>query len=70
MHQSGRFSIMSAMRSSPQDGIQRTRLISSSVRCAQIGLVHGDEPLGRRPEDDRVLAAPAMGIGMARSPLL
>jgi len=39
------------------DGVQRL--------LAQIAGFHGDEPLGGGPENHRLLAAPAVGIGMA-----
>ena len=33
--------------------------------AAQVVFFHGNKPLGRGPEDDRLLAAPAVGIGVA-----
>ena len=66
MHQSGRLAIMLAMRSSPQAGQPcHSAVMASRAFGAQAGVVHGDEPLLGGAEDDRLFAAPAMGIGVA-----
>ena len=73
MHQSGRVAIMLEMRSSPQAGSQVTRLISSRARWRKVVCVafggehrgfHGDEPLLGGAEDDGVVAAPAVRVGV------
>ena len=69
MHQSGRVAIMLEMRSSPQAGSHLTFLISSSARlsaaCRRRSLAfHGDEPLLGGAEDHRIVAAPAVRIGV------
>ena len=67
--QSGRLSIMPVMRFSPGGGTQRVPLIACSARARSVSsrpcryrLVHGDEPLRRVAEDDRLLRAPGMRI--------
>ena len=73
MHQSGRVAIMLEMRSSPHAGSHFTRLISSSARWRKVTVrpvrtrdrrLHGDEPLLCGAEDDRIVAAPAMRVGV------
>jgi hypothetical protein len=70
MHQSGRVAIMLVMRSLPHAGSQTTLSISSmaSWRIGGLGAVgaldrgfKADEPLLSGAEDDRMVAAPAMG---------
>ena len=51
-------------------GDPATRLIGLEGLGPEAGLVHGDEPLLGRPEDDRVLAAPAVRVGMGDLALL
>ena len=66
--QSGRLSIMPVMRFSPcggtqrvtRDGVQRAR--AQRVAGLVDALIHGDEPLRRVAEDDRLLRAPGMRI--------
>ncbi len=64
MHQSGRVAIMFEMRSSPHAGVHFTLLIASSAFCAQVVVVHADEPLFGGAEDGRLVAAPAMRIAV------
>ena len=73
MHQSGRVAIMLEMRSSPQAGSQTTCLISSRARWRKvvtvpssvvIGRLHADEPLLGGADDDGVVAAPAVRVGV------
>ena len=73
MHQSGRVAIMLVIRSLPQAGSQMTLSISSmvswrnevSVPSARLhGVLHVDEPLFGGPEDHRVMAAPAVWVGV------
>ena len=67
--QSGRLSIMPVMRFSPCGGTQRVDRDGVQARARatcrpdlSIVLVHGDEPLRRVAEDDRLLRAPRMRI--------
>ena len=60
MHQSGRVTNMPVMRSRPHAGIQRDAVGFRDRRLAQP--VHADEPLRRRQEDHRLMAAPAVRI--------
>ena len=60
MHQSLRSRTMALIRSMPQPGTQRTS--SQAATASSLKGVHGAEPLGGGPEDDGVLAAPAVGI--------
>ena len=73
MHQSGRVAIMLEMRSSPQAGSQMTCLISSRARWRKVVAdafggdhrgFHADEPLLGGADDDGVVAAPAVGVGV------
>ncbi len=73
MHQSGRVAIMLVMRSLPQAGSQTTLSISSIVKLAErrlrsVGALHRrfqrDEPLLGGAEDDGIVAAPAVRIGV------
>jgi hypothetical protein len=55
------------MRSSPQAGSQTTFLISSRARWRKVvdhGRFHADEPLLGGANDDGVVAAPAVGVGV------
>ena len=53
------------MRSLPQRGIQVDPVDRLQGLFPQVVVLHGDEPLLGGPEDDRLLAAPAVGIGVA-----
>ena len=73
MHQSGRVAIMLVMRSLPQAGSQTTLSISSMASWRKVVFVpscaldrgfEADEPLLGGAEDDGVVAAPAMGVGV------
>ncbi len=64
MHQSGRLAIMPSMRAWPHDGIQRVSRDRLEGALAELLRVHRDEPLRRREEDDRVVAAPAVRVLM------
>jgi len=69
-HQSGRCSIISYMRSSPQERnpfhfvnfFEGFR--AKSLQSAVCGLIHFDEPLFGGAEDDGIVAAPAVGIAV------
>ena len=70
-HQSGRLSIISYMRSSPHDGIHFTagnlrERFAGAQRLLPVvlGWLHADEPLLGGAEDHRVVAAPAVRIGV------
>ncbi len=75
MHQSGRFSTIPRMRERPQLGhpaapgrrsppAPAPRSVASRPAVASSGRVHGDEPLRRGAEDDRVVAAPAVRVAV------
>ena len=73
MHQSGRVAIMLVMRSLPQAGSQTTLSISSMASWRNVvsdpsarftGVSRRDEPLLGGAEDDGVVAAPAVRIGV------
>ena len=50
----------------PRPGSQSTPLDGAPAPWSRrSAVVHGDEPLGGGAEDDRLLAAPAMGVGVA-----
>ena len=64
MHQSGLFATMLWIRSRPQPGSHCTRSIAFEGLAAQVGFLHRDEPLGRGAENDRIFAAPTVGIAV------
>ena len=75
MHQSGRVAIMLVMRSLPQAGSQTTLSISSMASCRKVvswlsadfdRCFKRDEPLLGGAKDDRMVAAPAMRIGVLK----
>ena len=73
MHQSGRVAIMLVMRSLPQAGSQTTLSISSMAAGGRWSSMpsarfdrrfQADEPLLGGAEDDRIVAAPAVRVGV------
>ena len=73
MHQSGRVAIMLVMRSLPQAGSQTTLSISSMANWRKVVSepsarfdrgFQADEPLLGGAEDDRIVAAPAVRVGV------
>ena len=64
MHQSGRVAIILEMRSSPQVGHPAGPVDGFERALAEIVAVHADEPLFGGAENDGVVAAPAVRIGM------
>ena len=64
MHQSGLPETMPWILSRPHDGTHETRFDLFEGLLSEAAPFHGDEPLGGGPEDNRLLASPAMRIRM------